>query len=259
MYYNEIDEHMKNVFDSKGEYEVLEKLPDAGSLEKMQLNKLYKVRFVSIAVDIVNFKKINRYTDPEIVNLIISEFTYGVTKIMKDFNGQNIDIQGDGIFGIFSGDHRSDIDNAFNCACALNTFRKHITKVINSKFPNQLKYNDNNYYNFGQNDAKLEFGIGVWFSFDNFITRAGHGSTKELIYIGESVNYANLLASNASRNNRPNILMNDLFTSNLTEEEKAANANIGQYTKVYIGEIGENVNGCNWIKINYNNFVDNNV
>lgn len=251
-YFNEIDTHMKNVFSSEDALITLEKLPSQEELEKMDMNKLYKVQFSAINVDIVGFKKLNDHTDPEVLNKIMSEFFYGVTKILKAFNANDIDIQGDGCFATFGGGQKSDIDNTFRCACALNTFKKHLNKVIDMYFPNELK---NNHYS----STELEFGIGIWQSWENFISKVGHGKTRELIYMGDSVNKSSAIAKIAARNGRKSILMNDLINSNFTDEQKKKIEEQGGLHSYYDYNLQQTIYECDWIMSNYNNFVDNNV
>lgn len=256
MYYNDIDKYIKNIFDSSSSITTLKKLPDGGSLDSIEKNKLYKIQFVAIAVDVVGFKQLNKYTDPTVLHQIMAAFTSGVTKIMKEFKGQNIDIQGDGIYGIFPGDTKKSIDDSFSCACALNTFQNHINKLIRKNFPHKLK-SGTDYY--GSTEVSFDFGIGVWFSFDNYVARVGHGGTNDLIFMGKSVNNANLLAKQANRNGIDNILFNNLVESNFTEDKKSEHVKIGAYNKINIPELNVSVSGCNWVKTSYSAFVKNNV
>ncbi len=257
-YFKQINNHMNNIFENYSSIEVLDNLPSKTALEELENNKLYQTNFVSIAVDVVNFKKLSEYSDEEALNAIMNEFTYGVVKIMKEFtNPAKIDIQGDGIYAIYRIKTKDDVDTTFSVLCGLNTFQNHLQAKIKKYFDeNQVK--DSLYPNSFK--EMFSFGIGASYSFENFISKVGHGADKDLIFMGHAVNCANELAKSANRNGRKSILIDNLFHFNLTNDEKNRIRDIGGVNKLNINySYNETIYEVSWILTNYNNFVKNNV
>lgn len=255
-YKKQIDDHMKNKFENLEKIVNLDKLPDEQELDRMPDSKIFKVPFTCIFIDVVNFKKLSEHTDPKIVSCIMSEFTYGVTKIIKEFGGFRIQIQGDGIYGIFKSSTKDEIHEAFKCACALSTFQKHLNKNIERYFDGDIKYDR---YSLSQSDESFSFGIGLYYSEENFISKVGHGSTRDLIFMGESVSKASVLAKTSNRNFFDRILMNELIKINFPDDSNPEKDNFSGFKKVFVRDLNEYVWSCNWVITTYNNFVDNNV
>lgn len=259
MSYNDIQTHMINKFGTNEQVEKLDNVPNAEKLKTLQDNKIYKTTLTAVAVDIIKFTELNMYSDPEVLSKVISEFTWGVTKIMKEYGGGQIDIQGDGIFCIMeSSSSKADIDRAFAMACELNTFRKHLIKNIKKYFPGKLKISNFNAF-YASSDVNFDFGIGLYDSFENYISKVGHSSTRELVFMGETVNGANNLAKTAGRNGRKHIMMNNLFYTNFTDQKKQHINSSGSFSSLNMFNPSIKVWECDWIMSSYNSFVDNNV
>lgn len=259
MNYNDIQNHMVGKFSANEKVEKLDDVPSEYELQKLSDNKIYKTTLITVAVDIIKFTELNKYSDPEVLSKVMSEFSWGVTKIMKQYNGGQIDIQGDGIFCIMkTSKSKIDIDMAFSMACELNSFRKHLIKNIDKYFPNKLKLSqyDSNFFN---SPNPFDFGIGLYDSFENYISKVGHPGTRDLVYMGESVNGANNLAKVAGRAGRKHIMMNDLFYSNFTDKEKERTNTIGGFSIINLFSPNVKCWECDWIMSNYDNFVNNNV
>ena len=253
--WNEIDVHMNNVFDNYDNVKTLEKLPTKEQLEDLENNILYKVNFASIAIDVVDFKLLNQYSDENALNAVMNEFFYGVTKIMKSqrIKPSRIDIQGDGVYSIYRMETKEDIDLMFTLLCYLNTFQKHIIKKIKSKFPSKIKKNS-------YSESDFTFGIGASFSFENYISLVGHGKDKDLIFMGHAVNCSNELAKKAHRNNNEPIMFDNLFYENFSDKEQEKANEIGGISKSYNKyTYQEDIYECNWIITSYDNFIDNNT
>ena len=256
-YFNEIDKHIKNSFNNHADVQVLDNLPSKSELSNIDRNKLYKVNFAAIAVDVVGFKSMSKNTDDSIFNIIMNEFIHGVVKIMKVFHTPSrIEIQGDSVYAIYRVDTKADIDNIFATTSSLNTFQNNLQKRIDKKFPGGLKKNIYSY-----NQAKFEFGIGASFSYDNFISVVGHGADTDMIFMGHALNCASALSKVASRNGKPDILIDELVQFNLTDEKKTRIKDIGGMNIVYgiQSTYNEKIYGLNWINTNYNNYVKNNI
>ncbi|MBR2022388.1 MAG: hypothetical protein IJ997_01715, partial [Mycoplasmataceae bacterium] len=98
-----INQHMKNKFINEEKTQVLKTFPNKDFINKMEDNKIYKTSFSCIAINIINSKnKLNEFDyEYEDWTKILSEFAFGITKIMKIYHAQYIRIQGDEIYGIF--------------------------------------------------------------------------------------------------------------------------------------------------------------
>lgn len=110
------------------------------------------------------------------------EFGYAISKIMKIYDAKYIKIQGDSVFGIFEGSKKEQIEKCFDCCVDLNTFKYHLNKVI---WKYLMKGDYDEYVH------KIDYRIGMWFSFDNYMSRIGHKTTKDIVFSGDAVNYAN--------------------------------------------------------------------
>lgn len=243
MDYKKINEHMKTKFNSKDKINNISNLTD-GKIDEISDNQIYKASFSVVAIDIIDSVKLNDGLNIETYNKIISEFAFGVSSIMKEYNGLWITIQGDMVYAIFESKNKSEIDKVFDLACYLNTFMSHLNKNINKLL--------------GINKI-IEAGIGIWFSFENYITKVGKSGDRDIVFMGEAVNKANKLANLAGRNNFKNILFNDLLHNNFSEGKKIENNKIGSFNTYAINGLSDKVYGCSWIMTGYNNFIKNNL
>ena len=253
--WKEIDGHMNNVFDNYANAKTLKNLPTKEQLKNLDNNTLYKVNFASIAIDVVDFKLLNQYSEKNALNAVMNEFFYGVTKIFKSISTppSRIDIQGDGVYSIYRIETKADIDLMFTLLCCLNSFQKHIIKKIKSHFPLMIKKDS-------YSESDFTFGIGASFSFENYISLVGHGKDKDLIFMGHAVNYSNELAKKAHRNNNEPIMFDNLFYENFSDKQKEKANKIGGISKSYNKyTYQENIYECNWIITPYDNFIDNNT
>lgn len=131
MDYNEIQKHMINKFSNVEKIVELDDLPALEKIKELEDNKIYKTKLLCVAVDVINYKNLNKNTDIEVLSKIMSEYVYGVTKIMKEYGGTLIDIQGDGIFCVLSKSNTKEwISKGFSMLCALNSFRIHLQKML---------------------------------------------------------------------------------------------------------------------------------
>ena len=244
MDYKKINEHMRNKFNSNDKIVELDNLTD-GKIDSITDNQIFKARLTVIAIDIVGSKKLNDELAVKNYNKLISEFVYGASSILQSQGGLWIKIQGDMVYSIFEAKNKDQIDEVFNTACYLNVFIKHLNKNLEKLL--------------GIN-KEIKAGIGVWFSFENYITKVGKNGKRDVVFMGESVNKACTLANKASRGNQSNILFNELLSTNFTDKKKESNRKIGSFNTFSISELqGEKILGCNWIMVGYDNFVENNV
>ncbi|MDK2819329.1 MAG: hypothetical protein KFW07_00680 [Mycoplasmataceae bacterium] len=243
MDYKKIDTHMKMKFNSNNKIKEIANLTD-GKIDQISDNEIYKAGFSAVAIDIIDSVKLNTSLNVDIYNKIISEFVFGVSSIMKEYQGLWLTIQGDMVYAIFESKDKSQIDGVFNVACELHVFMTHLNKNINKTF---------------RINNVIKAGIGVWFSFDNYITKVGKSSNRDIVFMGDAVNKACKLANLAGRNNYRNILFNDLINTNFTDGTKIKHNKIGSFNTYSISGLNGQIYGCDWIMTGYDNFVKNNV
>ena len=102
-----------------------------------------------------------------------------------------------------------------------------------------------------------DYGVGVWFSFENYISSVGSSKTRDIVFMGDAINYANYLAKEAGRNGVEPILINQLLLENITKEYKSNNKNIWDF-KEYQKINDEKIYGFSWIFTKYLNWIKNN-
>lgn len=202
-------------------------------------NKIYKSKFICVAVDIVNSSNMLNDFEPNEWLAILSEYAYGIIEFFKKYNAIHIKIQGDSVFGVFIANTSEHFNNAFDCCVYINTFNEHLNKSIN-KYLNK----ENN----------IEFGIGAWYSDNNFLTMIGHQSCNDIVFSGDAVNLANKLSKMAGRNDYKPILLNNKLVSKFSKEFSKNNdeflSNISNNKDIY---------ESNAILIKYQNYIKNNL
>lgn len=244
-----INEHMKNKFINEEKTQVLKTFSNK-DINKMEDNKIYKTLFSCIAVDIINSKnKLNEF-DYEDWTKILSEFAFGITKIMKIYHVKYIKIQGDGIYGIFVSNTKEQIDKVLDCCVELNTFKTHLNKQIHKSLFDGKNGDE-------ENNILIDYGIGAWFSSKNYISNIGSPKTRDIVFMGDAVNYANYLAKEAGRNGIEPILINQLLLENITKEYKSNNKNFRDF-KEYQKINNEKIYGFSWNFEKYWNWIKNN-
>ncbi|MGL4951665.1 MAG: hypothetical protein ACRC4L_01620 [Mycoplasma sp.] len=258
MDYSKLSNHIKQKFDTKEKIIKLKNVPNDDKLEELVDNRVYSVGFTCLAVDIIDSSKMNEIYGIENTSKIISEFAWGISTIMNEFNGKWVTIQGDGIYCIFNAGIRDEIDNVLNCAATISTYKEMLNKIIKNKL---------NFFN-----DELDYGIGIWYSSENLITKVGKKGNREIVFLGDSVNYANFLSKKSSRTIKSNhqafsgfgfsndifynsILMNDLFYQNLTEEFKYHESIT--FNKLTIDKFI--IYGSDLFIVPFKNFIENNI
>lgn len=209
----DIDKGIKKRFDNYYEIEESKSLPDIDNKDNLRLNKIYNTQFASIAVDVVNFKKMSDGTEQKIFMVIMEQLMSGVIRIMKmHSNPYKIQIQGDGAYAIYEMDKEEDTDKLFKTIIALNSFQSILSKEIKDKFHDELKMNKSINYKI----PKFEFGIGASFSKDNYMSVVGDESDNDIIFMGHSLNCASSLSKKSSRNDLKKIIIDEGFYNRLT-------------------------------------------
>ena len=205
-----IRNNIKNIFDKNENINFVKDFSNQNFIdEHIANNKIIRIPLISIAVDIEKSKnKINQFGIEE-WSKIQTQFMNGISSILLKYGCKHININMDSIYGLFSVALKSDVDNTMNCAFEINSF-KYLLNYELSKLTPEFKY--------VEDDLELNFGIGMWYSSDNYVTKLFTNS--DLLYMGDSINYSNFLAKKASRTNYASILFNDAIYKNLTDEYK---------------------------------------
>ena len=243
-----LNNHIKNKFDNGEKIEVLNEFPSQNFINQMEDNKLYKLPIICIAVDIVDSKNKTKEFEIKDWSKILSEFAFGISKIMNIYNSKFIKIQGDSVYGIFKAQTKEYIDKSFDCCIELNTFKNHLNKMISKNIFGE-EWNETNEF--------IDFGIGVWFSFDNYVSVIGTNKKRDIVFIGESVNYASTLSKLASRNNNEPILFNELLLTNFSKQYKKNNKAFMDFDYQIFDN--KKIFGCSLIFTKYLNWIKNNI
>ena len=115
---------------------------------------------------------------------VYTYFVRGMAVILKEFGGNYTDVQGDGLFGIFSGNE--SMFRAIACAITMNT-------VVHTELPQFIK-------RYPITPGNLKVGIGI----DQEVVLARRLGLKGLreneVWAGKPVNMASKLSSRASYN-----------------------------------------------------------
>lgn len=248
----EINDHMKNKFQSLDKVEEISSLSllKKASIKTLDLedNIIYSTQFICIAVDIRNSSSQLYNFDGQQWNAILSEFAYGITKIMKIYDAKYVKIQGDSVFGIFESNKKEKFDNVFDCAVDINTFKAHLNKVI-EKYLMSDNYDSELHY--------IDYGIGLWFNDQNFVSKIGHSSTRDVVFSGDAVNLSNKLSKIAMKNIEHPILFNELIYENFSNKYLTNNQEL--FEDIDLDEFDEEIYGSNAIFKNYLNWIENNV
>lgn len=200
---------IKNTFNNNEDIKFVKQFPDENFIsEYLSDSKIVRIPLICIAIDIEKSKnKISQF-GIETWCKIQSQFINGISAILLKYGAKHINTNMDSLFGLFPVSLKSDIDNAMDCAFEINTF-KYLLNYELSKIINEFQYIED--------DLELNFGIGLWYSSDNYVTRL-ISPNNSIFYMGESINYANLLSKKASRTSFVSILFNEAIYNNLTDD-----------------------------------------
>lgn len=250
--WKEINDHMKNKFRSLDKVEELSSFSHIKKTTQktfdLEDNIIYSTQLICIAVDIRNSSSQLYNFDGQQWNAILSEFAYGVSKIMKIYDAKYVKIQGDSVFGIFESNKKEKFDIAFDCAVDINTFKYHLNKVI-EKYLIKWEYNLKRHY--------INYGVGLWFSPENYVSKIGHVSTRDVVFSGDAVNLSNKLSKVAIKNTDYSILFNELIYENFTNNY--LNNSDELFECVDLKKFDEEIYGSNAIFKNYLNWIEKSV
>ena len=249
--YKEIDEHIKNSFNA---YNNLTELSAFPSASQIQMGKTYVVPLIAISTSVVDYRKIMQFSDPEIARIVMYEYTFGVSKVLKHFGAIKLQYDDGVVTGVFKGDSKPQVDSAWDCACALNAFKMHLRKKINNMFASEIVDSPTNI-----RPGVFNFGIGLDFSFDNYVSILSHDG--EMLYSGAALVNSVLMANAAGREGIRSIILSELVKSNLTAERKVAIYENGGVDVLPNNIFDESPFVCfhaDWISTQYVDFINKN-
>ena len=145
---------------------------------------------------------------------------------------EEINIEGDCVWGVFATPYLIHINETFNCAVKLNTVMKLVNKRLGIKGIESLNY-----------------GIGISYGRALMIKAGYYGSgLNEIVYMGDVVNRASKLCSKSDAQFDQAITCSDSFYSNLNEENK----NLLHNPNLFFGDYYQG----NVINTAYNEWID---
>lgn len=196
-YIKDLENTIKDYMD--GDYEVVE-TSSIPSTENVAFGKkAYKIKLTAFCIDLRKSTDLLRVHDKETCGKIHKSFLTIATKIISENGGQLRSFNGDSVLAFWTAQYKSDIESAVSAAFQL----KWALSIKFSKYFEQY--------------SKLDFGIGIDWG-DVFIVRAGlpkNDNNNDLVFLGMCVNYATMIANQASGPNHIEISTDT--HANLTE------------------------------------------
>ena len=161
----------------------LNDVPENGPTNRGLWNQINDV--TAVFVDIKGSTQLNAYSEPDIAARIYTYFVRTAAVMFDRFSARYVDIQGDGVFGLFSGS-----GSMFNAAASAITIRTFLNHDVARRIRKECK-----------TDWKLTVGVGV----DRgtlLVRRLGLRDLKQNeVWAGKPVNTAAKLSSIADLNN----------------------------------------------------------
>lgn len=196
-------ERIDNILSSgSGNYEDKEKLPSRNNLS--YANGFY-VNVSALFIDIVGSSSMtdvhNRPVLAKTYRCFISECT---AIINSSILCEEININGDCVWGVFDTASKSDIDHVFNLAAKLNS----LITILNYKLRKK-------------GYSSISVGIGIDYG-RALMIKAGYSGSglNDVVWMGDVVNSACHLSGIAGRNGRNTIVVSSCVYSNLNEHNR---------------------------------------
>ncbi|MDQ7903065.1 adenylate/guanylate cyclase domain-containing protein [Phytohabitans sp. ZYX-F-186] len=185
-------------------YEEVDSLP---SRDRLTFKNGYYANCSAMFVDIRKSSKLpEKYKRPRLAKLYRAYISEIVAVMDGNPKCQEVNIVGDGVWGVFDTPYKPDIDTTFRAAYSANS----AIKMLNY----QLKKHDY---------EPISVGIGLSYG-RALVIKAGFSGSgiNEVVYMGDVVNQAAKLAAHGSEmwNDRP-IMVSDVFYGNLKDDNKA--------------------------------------
>lgn len=165
------------------EYEIID-AEDIPSVEDLSFgNKAKRMNLCTLCIDLRKSTDLMYIHDEPTSGRIHKAFLTLVSKVVREFDGQIRSFQGDSLLAFWPAQTSDDLEKVIKAAM-----------VIKWLLDDELSY-------LFEQFTKLDFGIGIHLS-EVYILRAGISrdtNNNDLIFIGESINFAVALANRAKR------------------------------------------------------------
>lgn len=192
--------------------EITNEMPSRDNFAKKNPRKVW---IACIFIDIVGYTKIcKNWPEKEVANLVRT-FHEGILKIFKSHSIKNIEIQGDGIFGIVHISQQDSIEanNLFECAMNINGFLNFFLK------------------------KRFDFDFKISISLDEeLMIIVGKDDERKIVYAGGTINLAKKIIENEKKLVNC-ILIDPLFYQNNKEILWNSQKNESYVSKIYYNSL----------------------
>jgi len=188
---------------SNSDFEEKKSLPDR---DELTFDNGFYANCTALFVDIRDSSKLpDLYNRPALAKLYRAFISEMVAVFNSHAKAREINIVGDCVWGLYNTPYKSDINTVFNLAAQANS----LLKVLNYKL-NKAGYT-----------TPIRCGFGAAYGRALMIKAGQKGSTiSDVVYMGDVVNQAAKLASQASKGTARAFLLDSVFQNNLNEDNQ---------------------------------------
>lgn len=188
---------------SNSNFEERKSLPDR---DELTFDNGFYANCTALFIDIRDSSKLpDLYNRPALAKLYRAFISEMVAVFNSHPKAREINIAGDCVWGLYNTPYKSDINTVFNLAAKANS----LLMVLNCKL-NLVGYT-----------IPIKCGLGAAYGRALMIKAGQKGSTiSDVVYMGDVVNEAAKLASQASKGTAWSFLMDSDFQCNISEDNK---------------------------------------
>ncbi|KRE88189.1 adenylate/guanylate cyclase domain-containing protein [Arthrobacter sp. Soil764] len=192
---------------SNSNFEEKKSLPDR---DELTFDNGFYASGTALFIDIRDSSQLpDLYNRPALAKMYRAFISEMVAVFNSHPKGREINIVGDCVWGLYNTPYKSDINSVFSLAAQANS----LLKVLNYKL-DKAGYK-----------TPIKCGLGAAYGRALMIKAGQKGSTiSDVVYMGDVVNEAAELASQASKGTALSFLMEQDFQSNLNEANKPLTA-----------------------------------
>lgn len=187
----------------------------------------YYVNVSALFIDIVGSSDMTDENKRPVLAKIYRSFISEMTAILNSYSQcEEININGDCVWGVFSTPSKTDIDEVFFAAAKMNS----LIKILNYKLSRK-------------GYQTITVGIGIDYG-RALMVKAGYSGSglNDVIWMGDVVNNACHLSNSAGRNNHRTLLVSEAIFINLNDSnKKLLYQDYVDYQKCYSGNIINNL------------------
>lgn len=189
----------------RGNYEETRTLPDR---DRLTFENGFYANCSAIFIDIRDSSSLpGLYDRPRLARLYRAYLSEMVAVLNSEPGTREVNIAGDAVWAVINTPSISDIDNVFRLAFTANT----LIKVLNNRLA-AAEYK-----------TAIRAGIGAAYGRALMVKAGYRGSgINDVVYMGDVVNEAAHLAANAAQTaSSPEVLVSDVFYTNLNDHNKS--------------------------------------